>query len=245
MLKSDIIKGGYSKLRISGLTVDPGKEDLSLALIELESMMAELEASSNLAIGYNFEVNPNANTPSGVQLQYRNFMVCNLAVRLIADFGKQVPGVLAAQANQSLSQAIGVVAMERLRQVQPSCRSPHGSGNNRFELWRRFNFPIPLPPNDASTNYITEGEIMDYFEPFVAFLSGADIASYTITADDRLTILSDSDDNGIVSYQVQALSPNQSGVWQRIQIVMTTSDGRVDERTINFVLQELPKVGNA
>jgi len=41
-LKVDRLSAAYSKLRISGLTVDPNPSDLELALNELENMMAEL-----------------------------------------------------------------------------------------------------------------------------------------------------------------------------------------------------------
>ena len=60
--KADRINSAYSKLRISGLTVDPSPEDLSLALMTFENMMSELEMGRNICMDYNFEVDPDPNS---------------------------------------------------------------------------------------------------------------------------------------------------------------------------------------
>lgn len=242
--KIDIINKSYSKLRISGLTVNPSPEDLGLALGELESMMSELFHAFNMAVGYNFENVPDVNSQTNVGLQYENMMVCNLATRLISNFNKTVPQSLLGQASQSVSQAIGLVAAQNVRQVQPSRRMPRGSGNTlRREYWSRFVIPTPLPPNDSETNKITIGETQDYKSSFAAYLGGETIASFTIVADPRLTIDSSANNTPVIDFRVTANSTTATGIFQQVQIEITTNSGRVEVRTINFEIIIKPEVG--
>jgi hypothetical protein len=66
--KVDLISGAYSKLRISGLTVQPTPEDLELALTRLENTMAEIEGARNICLGYNFEDQPDPNSVSNIPI---------------------------------------------------------------------------------------------------------------------------------------------------------------------------------
>lgn len=229
-LKVDRINAAYSKLRISGITVSPTPEDLELALSELENMMAEL----NLDIGYNFEEQPDPNSVSGVERKYWNMVNTNLAVRLIADFNKQVPATLFAQASQSMSSALSSVAADRMRQVQYPTRMPTGSGNtNRFGRWFRFNHPVQLPPNDGDTVYLRGTEVNDYQYDFSAYLNKDEaIASFEIEVTTGLTLDSSSNDSPVITYRVMA--SEGAYPWQQVKIAITTDAGRVEVRTINF-----------
>lgn len=242
--KGDIINEAYEELRISGLTVNPSALDISMALRRLEDMMAELFYQWNLTVGYNFQDTPATTQQTNVADNFRNMMRSNLAVRLIPPFAKQPPKTLFDQASQSISSAIGVVQSMKLQQIQPPLRMPVGNGNTfRGLWWNRFALPVNNAPDLPTTNYIQQGETLDYFEDFSAWLGNATIASYTITADPLLTIDASANATPRITYTVTApTSQSGQGPWQQVQITVTDSTGRVQIRTLNFQVTTPPEV---
>jgi hypothetical protein len=242
-LKIDLISGAYSKLRISGLTVIPSPEDTELALILLESMLDEYEAR-NICVNYKFEDEPDENSPSGVARKYWDAIKCNLAVRLIPDFGKgQRPDpVLITQGNAALSFLSSNTAL--VRQVQAPSRMPLGAGNRRYGRrgWSNYNIPVPEAPLNCETIKMIIGNVDDFVEHFDSYLnSGEDIDTYTIEADTGLTIVSDSNSSTDVLYRIKAdgNSGTKSDSSLQLKIVVTTTDTRVVTRLINFELTEV------
>ena len=237
--KVQIVNDAYSQLRISGLTVQPGAEDTELALHRLDTMMAELSAR-NICTNYNQELGygtpPDANSLTNVPVSYWHMMATNLAIRLVPDFNKAIPPNLQAQASQALSLASAQSAADNIREVDYPRRMPRGSGNTlRFNRWQRYQRPNELPPNDCATNQVTIGDINDYTESFVSYLNDAEtIASFTIEVDDGLTIQSSSNDDPLISYRIKVDDNSSNGVWQQVKIIVTTSDGRIETRLINF-----------
>ncbi len=233
--KIDIIQGAYSQLKISGLSIDPTPEDVTLALLRLENMAAELEAR-NICIGYNIEEEPDPNDFTNVLQHFWHMLETNLAVRLVPDFGKELPQTLMAQASQSLSTASSISAADSVRMVEYPRRMARGSGNDlRFNRWQRFQRPDKLPPNECATNTILIGDINDYEESFEAYLNSAEtITSFVIASDIGLTIVSSSNDDPLISYRVEAINNVSDGRWQQIKIVVTTDTGRITTRIINF-----------
>ena len=243
-LKVDRISAAYSKLRISGLTVDPNPSDLELALNELENMMSEL-ASRGIEVGYNFELNPDPNSDLGVPQQFWNMINCNLAVRLIADFNKTVPDSLMMQAAQSMSNASARCAADRIRNVQYPSRQPVGSGNRIYARWARFYGNDQLPPNAPSTLQIMQGEINDFTESFESYLRIDEaIASYSVVCDTGLVVVSSENDSPLITYRLSAPVNLAAGIWQQVKITATTDLGRVDVRVINFQVTPYVQVGN-
>ncbi|QZA71252.1 head-tail adaptor [Pseudomonas phage AH02] len=243
-LKVDRITAAYSKLRISGLTVLPNPSDLELALGELEMMMAEF-ASSGIEVGYNFEEMPDPNSDLNVPQEFWNMIATNLAVRLAADFNKEIPMTLMGQASQSLSKAAGICACKRLQQVRYPSRQPVGSGNRRRARWQGFYSGIAdAAPNKPSTIYIMQGETTDFEESFAAYLNTDEyIQSVEITTDDGVAVVDDSLDEGVVRYRVQALTDVDTNAWQRVKIKVTTTAGRVEIRVLNFQVNPSVRVG--
>lgn len=243
--KIDVINDAYKQIRISGLTVVPTPEDLELALNRLENMMSEFEGSNNICLEYNFELEPDPNSRTNVTRNFWHMMSTNLAVRLVADFGKQVPPTIMAQASQSLSSAVSVSASESLQQVQYPRRMPRGSGNTlRFNRWRRFQRPQEKAPNSCATNNIVIGDIDDYTESFRAYLNDAEtIDSFTITADNALSILSSANNDPVINYSIKAVEDSAQGAYQQVKIVITTSDARVETRFIDFNITSNKTVG--
>ena len=240
-LKSEIINGAYSRIRVSGLTVQATPEDVALALDRLEDLAAELK-SMNICIGYNFESTPDVNSESEVERKFKSMLESNLAVRVLSDFGKQVPQSLGLLASGTLSTAASITASKSIQEVQYPQRMPIGSGNSRSGQYRRYQPPSQLPPNECATHIIKIGEVSDFEESFKTYLSGETIASYVITADSGLSVESSSNDDPIISYRVKALTNTSEGVWQQVKIKATTSAGRIEIRVINFEVQSVPTV---
>ncbi len=234
--KVDVIIGAYSKLRISGLTVQATPEDLELALDTLEMMASEFE-NNNICTGYNFEDEPDPNSPMNVIRSYKNAFVTNLAIRVSPDFNKEIHQVLFMQASQSLSNMAGQSAMERISQVSYPNRMPRGSGSTlRYNRWSRFYRDVGTV-NSCATEQLFIGDINNYTEHYEAYLNdGETIASFTIVSDPAIDILSSSNTDTDITYQVEATSAfdgnNQSG--GIVTIVMTTSSARVETRQTLF-----------
>lgn len=243
--KADLINGAFSWMRINGLTVGPDAFSLSTGLSRLESMMY-LFCSRNICTSYNFTENPNLSDYTNVPPQYTLFIEVQLAVFLCADFGKEIPVALAAMASGAMSTASGLSAIERLQEVNYPNRMPMGSGNN-LRAWRYNTFynQYQNAPISCTTHNMYIGDINNYQESYVEYLDNAEtIASYVITADPGLLLLSDSDNGTVISYQVQAVSQQQSGNWQQVKIIVTTSAGRINTRLINFNVIQSQTIGS-
>lgn len=243
--KADIINNAYNRLRISGLTVQPTPEDIEVALQRLENMMAMLK-SRNICAGYIFEEQPDPNSPTGVGIQFSDMMESNLAIRLAPDFGKEVPGALAAAAQASLATASGVSALNNIREIPYPSRQPRGAGNAyRYNRFSRFFPPTAEPPLGCATNVILLGDIQDYYEDFSAYLSnGEAISSFTITADDGLSLQASANNDPRIDYRIRADNNSTQGTYQQIKIVITTDSGRVETRLIDFDVRSSTTIGS-
>jgi hypothetical protein len=241
--KGDIIVNMFSQTRISGLTKKPTPAELDLALDRLEDMMHEL-TGRNICVGYNFEVEPSPDTLVGSPRKFHQMLKTNCALRILPDFGKDPTQALMAQASQSLATASSYVAIDKLQEVDYPNRMPRGNGNSiRNNRWRRYFTDGQLPPNECATKKITEDEIQDYQESFVAYLGAESIASYTISADAAITIVSSSNSTPIIDYRIQAGNNSTEGVWQQVKINITTSAGRIETRIINFEIDSAIPIG--
>lgn len=240
-LKVDRITAAYSKLRISGLTVIPNPSDLELALNELENMMAEL-ASRGIEVGYNFEEQPDPNSDLNAPKEFWNMIATNLATRLIPDFNKDVSPTLFAQASQSLSMASNICARNRIRNVQYPARMPVGSGNRILSRWQRFYVGFnDIPPNKPSTLFIMQGETNDFEEFFAAYLRADEfIDTFSVTSDTGLVVISSDRLEGVITYRLNVPIELSASSWQQVKIRVSTTEGRVEIRIINF--QVLPNV---
>ncbi len=242
--KIDVINDAYSQMRISGLTVQPTPEDVEIALMRLENMMAELEGR-NIGIGYSFEEEPDPDTLTNVAREFWHMMATNLSIRLLADFNKVVPQSLIAQAGQSLSNASGRVAASLLREVSYPSRQPIGSGNRRgYVRSNRYYSDVQEAPISADTNKVYPGDISDYSESFESYLnSGETIASYTIESDSLLSLSNDAISSDLIVYRVTVTESVSGSSYQRVKIVATTSDGRKETRFVDFEILPTGVVG--
>lgn len=243
--KGSVVNDAYKELRIWGITTTPTPEEVQTALSRLDELMAAYDGQNNFTINYNFELTPNINSPTGTPFQFKRMMVKNLAVELIPTFGKEVPPALMAQAGKSYEDALGLVQMTKLQQIQPPRRMPLGNGNTfRGLFWNRYMVPVQLPPNTPQTKYIVQGETMDYYEDYSAWLESNTIASFTIDVDPLLTLDTSANASPLITYRLTAPAQvTNYGPWQQVQITVTDSIGRVTIRTLNFIVITPPVVG--
>lgn len=231
--KVDIILDAYSQLRISGITRSPTPEDLELALQRLEDMAASWSTTSEDG-GYFFEEEPDPNSPSGIIRGYKQAYATNLAVKLIPDFNKPVPPTLMANASAELSNMVGRIAAERIRQVDYPSRMPIGSGTaNRYSRWARFYRNSGEIPLSSTSVTMFVGDTKDFTESYGANLfDGETVDSYTLIVDSALTVISDSLSSPDITYRVRATAPagDKASNVQQITVIAVTSGGRTISR---------------
>lgn len=243
-LKIDLINDAYEEMRISGLTVSATPEDNVLALRRLEGLANEL-FKRNVCIGFNFEDTPDINSSSGIGPEYSYSIACILASRLLSAFGKstgdKVDPLLLSNASAQLSFLHASTATPR--QTQYPRRQSIGSGNSlRAFRFNRFYRKQPEAPNTCSTNRMVVGGIDDFIEHFDSWLiDPEEISSYTIEADTGLTIVSDSNETPDINYRIQAVgnNPTKSDSLLQVKIVVTSDNGRIEPRLIDFELIDL------
>ncbi len=234
-LKSDIVSGSYSKLRISGITVNPTSGDNNLALERLEDLAEEL-AGRNIDLQYFFEDEPDAGSPHNMPRKFWDSMKSVLAGRLLPDFGKEMTQALQRIVSAGASFLYSGTATPQ--QTDYPRRMPIGSGNSlRSNRFIRFYRPLTPAPNAVATNKMFVDDVNDFVEHFDAYLlDGENVASYTIAANAGLTVVSDSLSTPDISYQIKADGTDSSAtpVLFQVKIVATTSASRIVTRVINF-----------
>jgi hypothetical protein len=102
-----------------------------------------------------------------------------------------------------------------------------------------------LPPNKPSTLYIMQGETNDFSESFAAYLRTDEyIDVLEVTSDTGLTVVSSAVLDGVVTYRLTAPVELDAGIWQQVKIKVTTTEGRVEIRVIDFQVKPAVNVGN-
>lgn len=234
-LKSDIIEGAFSLLRISGITVEPSPEDNVTALRRLEDFANEMQGR-NVCTGYYFEDVPDINSPAGLEPPLHHSFKAILAARLMPDFGK------GSQPDQSLvAQAMAGLSYIYSFNAYPSTtpypnRQPVGSGNRRrgwgFRRYYSSSDIVDVP----CENVLYVGGVNDYSEEFDSYLNdGESLFSESITADSGITVSADTIDGTNVTYRVTA--GNNAGVYQ-ITLDVVTDAGRITTRIIRIEVRD-------
>ena len=238
--KVDIIIDAFSQLRISGLTTQPVPEELDLALLRLEDMAAEWE-SSNITVGYQFEVDPDPNSPSGIQPAYKQAFVRNLALSLSPDFNIMVTPQLERLARGSFSNMQSQVALARLQEVQYPTRMARGSGNTlRWNRWNRFYRVQNSFFNSSNSYQMFIGDKDNYEFNFNSYLDDNEtIKSFDLQLDTGLTLDKSSKDDDTVFFTVTANNPSNvtaTSYGAQVTCIVKTSNDRVATRRLFFSL---------
>lgn len=245
ILKGDVVNGAYSRLRINDLTEPASPEDSYTALVRLEMLGRELR-SRNMDGGYNFERDPHTSSEAGFKAEYLEAYETGLALRLAPDFNinAQTLGLLTAQASQAMSNLAAREA--QVRQLAYPPRMPRGSGQTiRYFPYSPFFNRQNRAVVDAPT--LRLNEVNDFVENFASYLKENElIESHTITPDDGIVVVRSSVSGAEVRYRLRLDSINPSNeddsiagsssslAATGIDISITTSDGRVSRRRVQF-----------
>ena len=235
--KGGIINDAYSRLRISGLTVNPTPEDMELALRRLENLMSTLEAR-NIRLNYRFEDEPDPATEHGVRVEHFDMMASNLAARLAVDFGKSVSPELSATARAAMSDTFSITAADNVRETQYPNRQPLGSGNRRNYRYLRFNRAQPQAP--LYSDVLIKDTASDFEENYEAYLNTDEsISSFDIEHDNGITVVSSVNNDPVINYRLTAGSSSAfTREFLQISITITTSTGRIDQRIKDFRIKD-------
>lgn len=238
--KIGIINGSYSMIRISDLTLQPGAEETELALFRLENMAREFEGR-NICTGYNFEDVPQANSLHNMKQRFWEPYQISLASRLV-DFGRKTDN---PQFQRNLNAATSFLYSNTADpiEVQYPSRQARGSGATlRYNRWQRFFRPTAQAPQECETKQMYIDDIRWFVEHFDAYLTTSEsISTYTIEANQGLTILSDSQNLADIDYEIQADGAPEgrnSNDSLQVKIQITTTLGRKETRIINFKLHD-------
>lgn len=201
-------------------------------------MAAEFHAR-NINTGYNFENTPATGSLHNLERMFWYPYEANLAVRLIPDFGKQVPPSLLVMQQSTFSFLSSKTA--QIRPISYPSRMPRGEANTRRTFgWRRYFTPVVEAPLSSETIIMFIDDIQNFSEPYTAYLTaGETISSYTIEADTGLTISNDTNATPLITYTITAtgLSDGNSVSLLEVKIVITTSASRILTRIKNFELR--------
>lgn len=238
--KNEVIQGAFSQLRISGITVIPGPKQQALALRRLELTMAELIDPNiwNLSIPYNFEQEPDFGSPHNLPKGLIDAVEVYLAVRMLADFGKVANPALAMR----VKGAIGALFKYSSKASTPRVNYP-----NRMPMGKRINSVYPnnnffpdfeTTPIESSTIVMYNGDRRDFLESFLTDFNETEVIdSFTIEADDELTINSSSNSDYAVTFDITATgSSDGSTSVPKLKIVATTDESNIFTRIIYFKL---------
>lgn len=226
--KIQITHKTYAELRISGITLAEGQEDVKLALETLEDFMS----SFPIDIGYNFENTPDPNSLSGIPSAANNAIQLALAMQLCAAFGKD-SSMLQARATAAMSQLYAV--MFTPGRVSYPTRQPLGMGNRGRYPCFKFMPPISQAPKSINTETFTLDDKKVFSIDFSEYLAANEsIQSYTATPDSGLTVTSASFSGSILTFTVRA---DDSG-YQSIKLVANGDAGSIVNRKLDFNVLE-------
>lgn len=231
--KLDIVNSTLSKIAISGITAPAMGEDYQRLLDRLEGMMYEFSETRNICTGYNFTTSPNGADEHGIRFGLVEPVSNILAIRVLQDYGFEPSNALMASANAAVSALSAGTAI--VRETQYPRRQPRGAGNTlRYNRWQRFYRKPDRVPLVCSTIAITTNEINDFTESFNDYLrTGEDISEYRLMLTGGIELLDDSEKDGVITYRIRGLNPSIDSGVEQIQIRITTTGGRLEERLIN------------
>jgi hypothetical protein len=147
--KGELVSEAYNELGLQGYIFNVGPDERETALKRLDTMMATWNGKG-IRLGY-----PLPSTANGSSLEQDSAIpdwsieavYLNLAVRLSAGFGKQIPPTTASTAKDAYNVVLQQLAMPP-EQRMPSTM-PKGAGNRRWAgAFGEINpfFPTPVDP---------------------------------------------------------------------------------------------------
>jgi hypothetical protein len=231
--KASLVNGTYALMRISGLTVNPTPEDVTIGLQVADDYSQELLADG-LDIGWQYPTEYGVSDPddnSGLTPQMAGPFKKLLYVQLCSYFGKEVPQTVAVTSMAALR------TLEQLLVNVPDAQNPptlpFGSGNENDYRDRSF---YNEPPVNNNANYVFKGDIDEYSHDFSNWLVDETLVSVVwANPDSGITISSDTFDDTIAMADLTFV--NTGGSFVTITATKTSSAEQLTIRK-NFVISD-------
>lgn len=227
---SDIVKDALQEILVQASEQSVQAVDFQTGIRYLNRMMLSFESPGGIRLGYT-EVSNAADlitVPNGAI----EGIIFNLALRLAPSYD------ITPSIDLKRNARTGLDAMRKLglvfRETKFPDTLPIGSGN---EVWENrvfgdhFHTPELIPYDSEA---LKVDEINTFTSDFTLYLGTETITSFLIEANDRISVLSSSELDGIVTYSAKGIH-QQLGT---VCITVTTSTGRVNPRTISFDIAE-------
>lgn len=165
--KGNVVRGAYTILRISGLTINPTNEDVIVGLQEADDLALEMKGAG-LDVNWQLPSEYGLSDPedtSGLTPEMVGAFKSVLALRLLDAFGKTPTPTLVKRADD------GMRTLEQFIIAVPNAELPStlslGSGNEQ-DYRSRYFYPEPGVNNDA--DYVFKDDILNYTEDFSEWL---------------------------------------------------------------------------
>ncbi len=151
MIKLEILKMAFRKLKVKGASSDPSLPQYPDALIDLEAMMAELDATPSIITGYNSTgFNAELDEESGLTIEDLNTIACGLAVRIGGDYGIEVPFLVGKGYSTGVRKMFIRGAI--LPIVKYTNRTPRGLGNTSNNVYSNSRSNLYYNGSKTSSN---------------------------------------------------------------------------------------------
>lgn len=235
MKKLDIIKRAFRKLKLSGAGSDPNIPQYFDGLMDLEYMMAEWDKRPSVNTGYNSTGDDaDLNEESGLTLGDVNAVSSNLAIKIAADYGLEVPQNVIMEARAGLSDLVKRGAT--IPTVKYNSRIPRGQGNlyrSDYKYQRAF---YNDSPSSSDAEQFNQNDVVNYTVDFTSWLVGNTLASATWeSTDNKIGITNQA--TGTVDTSA-TLTFSNVGVYE-VKVTATDNLGQVTTQTFEFAVNSV------
>ena len=233
MKKLAIIQKAFRKLKLKGASSDPSIPQYPDALIDLESLMAELDAKPSISTGYNSTGDDaTLEEESGLILADINAVSSMLAINIGADYGIEAPQSVHRQSRAGLSFLIKRNAV--IPTVNYTNRMPRGLGNTTNDCQGYQDSFYRDVTATSEANHFKVNSFIDWPVDFTSWLLGDTLTNVTwVAQNNKITIENESFTDQIGNAK---LTFNNVGAYS-IEVTGTSASGQV-VTTIDFLISD-------
>lgn len=156
--KRAIVEEAYGELALAGYVFDLDPEEEQAAKRRLDTMMATW-GGQDINLGYAQSLTPDGgdlDDESGIPVFAIEAVYLQLALRIAASKGKQLPQSTKANAKAAYDAMLARLAGQQLQQQQYRSQIPYGAGN---KPWRYAQQPFLPQPDTAPLGVSASGEL--------------------------------------------------------------------------------------
>lgn len=219
-----VIKDALQEILVQASEQPIENDEFQASIRYLNRMMNTIPYNG---LGFTPIVDPS--DPITVDPQAIEGIIFNLALRLAPSNDIDPTSDLRVNARNGLKD-IRKLSLIYKPTLMPSTM-PIGSGNEDWftgRTYEHFYNPILIP--DGAEN-LKVGEIDSFTVDFTHYLlEGATITAFTVTANDKLTILSSAESDGFITFSAEGVQFGHG----KVCVDVTTSTGRANPENIDF-----------